>query len=68
MKDKIMIFIIGLLLGSVITTGAFFVYSKSTNCNNQQIEMSGGTPPEMPNSQNGGPPEKPSNSNTQNNN
>ena len=32
MKDKILLFVIGVLVGAVIATGAFFVYSKSS-CN-----------------------------------
>ena len=74
LKDKIIIFIIGLLVGAVIATGAFFVYSKVTTCNtnsNSQIEMPRGNPPSMPggqNSENGGPPEKPSDSSMQDSN
>ena len=74
MKDKIMMFIIGLLVGAVISTGAFYVYTttnSSCNCNNQNSQMNGGQPPEMPSGQqgeNGQPPEKPSNDNQQNNN
>ncbi len=72
MKEKIIIFVIGLLAGAVIATGAFYVYSKATTCNtnnNQQIGMPGGNPPSMPNgqnSQNGQPPEKQSGQNSQN--
>ena len=66
MKDKIMLFVIGILLGAVIATGAFYVYTKANNnCNNTQ--MNGGQPPEMPsgqNSENGQPPVMPNN-NTQ---
>ena len=78
MKDKILMFVIGVLVGAVITTGAFFVYSKLVTCKtNNQIGMPGGNPPSM---QNGQPPEKPSDNidehtqeksndnNTQNNN
>ena len=64
-------FIIGLLLGAVIATGAFYVYTKAnTNCSNQntQMNMNGGQPPEMPSGQNGQPPEKPSNDNGQSGN
>ena len=73
MKDKIMLFIIGVLIGAVISTCAFYVYTitnSSCNCNNQNTQMNGGTPPEMPsgqNTENGQPPEKPSDNNTQNN-
>ena len=58
MKDKIMVFIIGLLLGAVIATGAFYVYTKTSTkceCSTQNV----GEPPQMPNGQNGTPPEKP---------
>ena len=64
MKDKIILFIIGVLVGSIISTSAFFVYTKLTsecnsNCNNQM--------PSMANGQNGQPPEMPNESNSQNN-
>ena len=73
MKDRILLFIIGLILGAVIATGAFFVYTKATTCNNSnntQMQMPGGTPPSMENGQNSGngqPPEKPSGENNQSN-
>ena len=77
-KEKIIIFIIGVLLGAVISTAAFFVYTKtlgigSNSSSSSSPQMpSGGTPPEMPsgqNSQSGTPPEKPSDdSNSQSNN
>ena len=69
MKDKIIIFIIGILLGAVISTGAFYIYTAtkgSNECNNPQ--MNGGQPPEMPNGENGQggqPPEKPDGENGQ---
>lgn len=63
MKDKIMLFIIGVLIGAIIATGAFYVYTTTSNsCSNQNTVMNGGQPPEMPNGQNsesGEPPEKP---------
>lgn len=71
LKDKIIIFIIGLLVGAVIATGAIFIYSKTTTCNttnNSQMQMPGGNPPSMPsgeNSENGQPPEKPDGENEQ---
>lgn len=76
MKDKIFMLIIGLLLGAVIATGAFYVYTTSNkcNCNNQNTGMNGGTPPSMPsgqNNENGQPPEMPNNTDNtteQNNN
>ena len=60
MKDKIMMLVIGFLLGSVITTGVCYLYIKS-NYSNQSVQMNGGQPPQMPSGQNGQPPEKPSN-------
>lgn len=43
MKDRILLFIIGVLVGAVISTGAFFVYMKAiTTCdtnNNTQMQM-----------------------------
>ncbi len=64
MKDKIMIFIIGILLGAVIASGAFYLYASnnSNECNQNNMQMNGGQPPEMPNGQNGDngqPPEMP---------
>ena len=64
-KDKIMLFIIGVLVGAVIATGAFYIYTTSSSSNdcNQTMQMNGGTPPEMPNGQQ--PPEKPDGNNNQ---
>ena len=70
MKDKIILFIIGTLVGAVISTGAFYIYTTTSNsCNNsnQNTQMNGGQPPEMPNGQNGQPPEKPNDNNSQSN-
>ncbi len=69
MKDKIIIFIIGVLVGAVLSTGAFYIYTttKGNDCSNN-MEMNGGQPPEMPNGQNGQngqPPEMPSGQNGQ---
>ena len=60
MKDKIFIFIIGFLVGAVISTGAFLIYTKvsSSNDNKQTEQMPGGNPPEMPEGEE--PPEMPS--------
>ena len=54
MKDKMILFIIGVLLGAVISTGAFYIYTTTnTNCNsNNNTQMNGGQPPEMPNGNN----------------
>lgn len=74
MKEKIILFIIGVLVGAVISTGAFYVYTTTANsCNNsnQNTQMNGGQPPEMPSGQsgqNGQPPEMPNGNNSGNNN
>ena len=75
-KEKIILFIIGVLVGAVISTGAFFAYiklagvdSSSDGGQSMQMPSDGGTPPEMPsgenesNDQGGTPPEKPSDDN-----
>ena len=69
MKENIILFVIGVLVGAVISTGAFYIYTTTlnNNCSNNQTQMSGGQPPEMPSGQNGQPPEMPG-SNTQSNN
>jgi len=64
-KEKIILFVIGVLTGAVISTGAFFAYitlaGVGTTSGNQSMQMPGGTPPEMPGSNQGGtPPEMPS--------
>lgn len=68
MKDKILLFIIGLLVGAIIATGAFYVYNKSTSTcttnSNTQMSLPGGNPPSMSDNQNGEPPAKPGESNT----
>lgn len=70
MKEKIIIFIIGFLLGAILATGAFFIYTKNNPSNSitttQSEQMPGGNPPEKPEGEkpemNGQkPPEKPSN-------
>ena len=76
-KEKIILFVIGVLIGAVISTASFFICVKtlgnnSTNDSSSQ-QMPGGTPPEMPsgesgqNGQGGTPPEKPSDDNSSNN-
>ena len=75
MKDKILLFVIGVLVGAIISTGAFFVYTKTattcnSNNNNNRIGMPGENPPSMQNGQSersGEPPEKPAESNAQTN-
>ncbi len=61
MKDKVLIFIIGFLVGAVVTTGISYIYittSKSNN-NNNNTQMNGEQPPKLPSGENGEPPEKP---------
>jgi hypothetical protein len=77
-KEKIILFAIGVLVGAVISTAAFFVYvktlgvSSNTSGSSSQQMPGGGTPPEMPsgengsNSQSGTPPERPSDDNDSN--
>ena len=62
MKDKVLIFIIGFLVGAVIASGVFYIYATSNSNNNNNTQMNGGTPPEMPQMSSGGtPPEMPNN-------
>ena len=71
-KEKIILFVIGVLIGAVISTAAFFVYTKTLGTSSSVSDSSsqqmpgGGTPPEMPSGQNQGgtPPEMPSNTNS----
>ena len=69
-KEKIILFIIGVLIGTVISTAAFFVYTKTLgiSSNNSSMQMPGGTPPERPSGQDdqgGTPPEMPNGENNQ---
>ena len=81
-NQKIILFIIGVLVGAVIATAAFFVYAKTlgvggSSGDSSSQQMQGGTPPEMPsgssssnssNGQSGTPPEMPGNSNSNSSN
>ena len=65
--DKVWLFVIGILVGAVVSTGAFFAYIKIAGVGSEQsMQMSngpgghGGTPPERPSGEGGTPPEKPS--------
>ena len=62
MKEKILPFIIGLLIGAIIASAGFVIYNKTNNKNkhdfrgappqmnqSQDSNNSGGTPPELPN-------------------
>ena len=70
MKDKIIIFIVGLLLGAVISTGSIYFYTlanNNSNSNNQMQMQMGGTPPTEQNGQTQGQqPEMPNQNNAQN--
>lgn len=76
LKEKIIIFAIGLLVGAVISTGAFCAYtltSNNHNCKGKVMQIQKGNPPAMnnnsqgQNNQGGQPPEMPSDNNSQNN-
>ena len=76
-KEKIILFVIGVLVGAVISTAAFLVYTKTlgassdNSSSSQQMPGGGGAPPEMPSgedgqsTQGGTPPEKPSGESSQ---
>ena len=67
MKNKILTFIIGVLVGAIIATAGFLIYNKTIRNNSNQpemMQMNGNgqmeEPPEMPNGDNGEePPAKP---------
>ena len=67
MKNKILTFIIGVLVGAIIATAGFLIYNKTIGNNSNQpemMQMNGNgqmeEPPEMPNGDNGEePPAKP---------
>lgn len=65
MKEKIIIFLVGLLLGAIISTGSIYIYTVANNGNDMNMGMpndnrgqggmmdnNGTTPPEIPNNQN----------------
>ena len=77
-KEKIILFVIGVLLGALISSVAFFISVKTLGISNNTSsdslqQMQGGTPPEMPSGENGSnsqgstPPEIPSGNNSENN-
>ena len=58
MKNKILTFIIGVLVGAIITTGVFLIINNSKSNNGMQGGPRGdmqqmGTPPEKPDGDNG---------------
>lgn len=61
MKNRILTFIIGILVGSIITTTGFLIYSKTTNKNvnpNERMHMNQDGQIQMPNGNMGERPEK----------
>lgn len=74
--NKIIIFIIGVLIGAVISTASFLISVNVLGVNSsngdQTSQMQGGTPPDMPSggsdSQNGQPPAMPDGDSSENNN
>lgn len=67
MKEKIFIFVIGLLLGAVIASGSILVYTKLVNnCHNKPMQMNGGNMPMIQNNNgNNQPPQMNGNGNQQ---
>ena len=73
MKDKILLFAIGVLVGAIIATGGFYIYTKANcnSCNNEKMQMrngerspmNNGERPTMPNNENSEPPALPNNEN-----
>ena len=66
-KMRIFSFIIGVLVGAIISTSAFIisvnVLGANNSSNSQSSQMQGGTPPEKPSGENGQPPAMPGESN-----
>ena len=59
MKNKILILIIGILIGAVLTSIGFYIYQKNNNGGPDFLQN--GEMPQMPNGGNGQtPPDKPS--------
>ena len=67
MKNKILILIIGILIGAVLTSIGFYIYQKNnTNANGGPDFSQNGEMPQMPNGGNGQtPPDKPSGDNSE---
>ena len=57
MKDKVLVFIIGLLVGAVITASGFLIYQ---NANKNTNQMPNSEQMQMMEKPDGDPPEKPS--------
>lgn len=66
MKNKVLVFIIGVLVGAIIATLGFFIFAKNNNTNvegdntpqmmrdRDSNGMQEGEPPELPDGENGG--------------
>lgn len=76
MKNKIITFIIGVLVGAIIATGGFFIYQKMNHPKGMpngdrpegMMERGDGeTPPEKPDGEKGEPPDKKDKQNTTSN-
>ena len=70
MSEKLIIFIIGLLLGTIISTGSIYFYTLANNSNNKEINMNRqemNMPNNMPSDQNGTRPEMRNQNNLQDN-
>lgn len=60
MRNRILTFIIGILVGAIITTAGFLIYSKSINKNqNEKMTFDNKGQMERPGGNMGEPPEKP---------
>ena len=64
MKEKIAMFVIGVLVGAVLATGAFYLFGTSNDCSSnvpsngerrEKASGENGKPPEKPSGENGGP-------------
>lgn len=60
MKNKILTFIIGVLVGAIITTVCFYAYMKTNNTRMMDMSGRGEMPPMMQQGDGETPPEKPS--------
>ena len=76
MKNKIVTFIIGMLVGAIIATGGFFIYQKMNHPKGMQGDRpdrmmerrdDGETPPEKPDGDQGKPPNRKDRQNTTSN-
>ena len=62
MKNRILTFIIGILVGAIFATAGFLIYSKTMNKNinpNERIPMEQNGQMQRPNGEMGEPPAKP---------